>query len=184
MSEQLSDIGSSQRDFDQSLGADRKGKEMWRRSLQKNWRWIVLCLSCFDTFSVLADSVDLTNVAPLGMVQKDLPVLTSVAQVRALSPEEAARGFPVKLQAVVTSYNQRQFNNLFIDDSSGGIHVDNGKLGATILEPGQLVNVEGVSDPGAFVPKIRATRLEVAGKSQLPEPRQVSYERIISGQEA
>ncbi|MDB6122956.1 MAG: histidine kinase [Pedosphaera sp.] len=184
MSDHLLEDGSGRRDSDLSLGDDRKENEMWPRSFQKNWRCIVLLLACFDTCSTCAFSLGLTNVTLPQMARKDLPVLTSVAQVRALSPEEAARGFPIKLQAVVTFYNEKKFNNLFIHDSSGGIHVDTGKLKATILEPGQLVDVEGVSDPGAFVPNISATRLEVAGKSQLPEPRQVSFEHIITGQEA
>src|SRR5258706_9899780 len=105
MSGHLLEVGGSQWNSDPGAGGNRKEKAVWRPSLQKNWRGVVLLLACFDGFSAGAASFGSTNVAPLRMARKDLPVLTRVAQVRALSPEEPARGYPVKLQAGGTFLN-------------------------------------------------------------------------------
>ena len=52
----------------------------------------------------------------------DLPVLTSIEQVRRLTPEEARRSYPVHLKAVVTYFDPAD-PELFLQDSSGGIWV-------------------------------------------------------------
>lgn len=110
-------------------------------------------------------------------------LLTNVGQIRTLSPGEAARKYPIKVKAVVTSYYQDKFGNLFVQDSSGGIHVDLQEQKMT-LHVGQLVEAEGVSDPGLFVPNIHVTRLRVIGQGPLPEPAPASFDQLISGQAA
>src|SRR5512138_2816608 len=53
--------------------------------------------------------------------------LTSAAQVRALSPEEAERGRPVRLHGVVT-YFVPTSTTLAVQDATAGIFVDTSQL--------------------------------------------------------
>src|SRR5438445_8194778 len=142
----------------------------------------LLLLIWLGNFS--AHSAGLTTTESKQGLQENLPVLTTIAQIRALSPKEAARKYPIKLQATVTFYNQRQFCDLFIHDLSGGIHVDLRDQKRLVLEIGQIVEVEGISDPGMFVPNIRASRLRVIGNGQLPEPEKISFDQMITGRAA
>lgn len=53
---------------------------------------------------------------------EDLPVLRTVQDVRALSNEEAARGYPIQVRGVITfSGNARGLH--FVADSTGGIYL-------------------------------------------------------------
>lgn len=120
----------------------------------------------------------------MGGAPETLPILSNAAQVHALSPEEAARGYPVRLQGVVTFCNQER-DLLFIQTASRGIYIySEDRTQKPIIETGQILTVEGFSHPGEFSPIVRATRLQIVGKGPLPEPRRVSFERMITGQEA
>src|SRR5688572_25795938 len=48
--------------------------------------------------------------------------LRTVGEVRRLSPEEAAKGRPVRVRAVVTYYHH-DWEMLFVQDPTGGIYV-------------------------------------------------------------
>lgn len=108
-----------------------------------------------------------------------LPLLTKAEQVRNLKPEEGARGYPVRLRAVVTYYrfSDRDF---FVQDDTAGIWVDT--QGADFsLRPGQLIDLEGTSSAGDFASEIRAQHVQVLGETPLPTPLKASGEELISG---
>ena len=80
-------------------------------------------------------------------------VLTTVQQVRALKPEDAALGHPVRVRCVVTYYDPREWGTLFVQDATAGIYVST--EGQTLdLDLGQWIDLEGVTAPGDFVPII------------------------------
>jgi signal transduction histidine kinase/ActR/RegA family two-component response regulator len=105
-------------------------------------------------------------------------LLTRVARVHSLSPEEAARGFPVRLRAVVT-YFDPALNDVFIQDETGGIFVVGDR--PFKLQQGELVEVNGISGPGEFAPVVLHARIRVLGPGKLPEARKVSFEDLASG---
>ncbi len=105
-------------------------------------------------------------------------VLTHTAQVRALSPEEAARSIPVRLRAVVTHYDP-DWKDLFVQDATGGVYV--AAKGRLDVRQGQLVEVTGVTGPGDFAPVVDSPHIRVLGAGTLPPPHRVSYEDLISG---
>src|SRR5271170_327267 len=78
--------------------------------------------------------------------------ITNAAAIRSLEPEVAARRLPVRLQGIVTFiFNP---NSCFVQDQTAGIYVGNGiEVGA--LEAGDIVSLEGVTDPGDYAPLIR-----------------------------
>ena len=106
--------------------------------------------------------------------------LTNAARVRNLSPAQAGQKLPVRLKGVVTfSFSSQSF---FIQDESAGIYVG-AKSEGSPLNPGDLVALEGVSDPGDYAPIVRSTKMELLGHTNVPAARQVSFADLVSGQE-
>jgi signal transduction histidine kinase/CheY-like chemotaxis protein len=105
-------------------------------------------------------------------------VLTRTAQLRALSPEEAARRIPVRLRAVVTHYDSG-WNDVFVLDATGGAYV--AAEGRLDIRQGQLVEVTGVSGRGEFAPVVEKPHFRILGPGKLPVARKVSYDDLISG---
>jgi signal transduction histidine kinase len=108
-------------------------------------------------------------------------LLTNIAQVRALSDDEALRGYAVRLTGVVTfEISLRYF---FIHDLTNGLCVE--RTNATFhLKPGQMVELEGATHrPESNGPLLTAERVKVIGEGQLPAPRQVPFDGLGSIQE-
>jgi len=121
-----------------------------------------------------------------------LPVLTQISQIRKLTPDQAARGYPVLVRAVVTYYSPSGPNflgretymsadtpDLFVQDSTAGIWVNVPK-GAPPLQAGQLIEMEGVTEVPDFAPQIGKPRYRVVGQAPLPQPKRPSLERMLS----
>jgi len=101
-----------------------------------------------------------------------LPVLTQVKQIRGLSAEQARRGYPVRIRGVVT-YEDLEWDLLFVQDPTGGIYVCRKAIKFT-LHPGQLVEVEGVTAAGKTTPIVIWPRLRTLGNASLPPPKHVA----------
>jgi len=102
-------------------------------------------------------------------------VLTSIARVRALSMVEAASAKPVQLEAIVT-FSAPDLSACYVSDGATGIFL---KLGADlpqrlVLNPGDRVLIQGVSDPGHFLPEIRVTEVKVLSSGPPLTARQIS----------
>jgi signal transduction histidine kinase/CheY-like chemotaxis protein len=100
-----------------------------------------------------------------------LPVLTSVAEIRKLAPEEADWHYPVRLKAV-TLFHDSYLGILVIQDSSGGIRVE-------LLDPrarfrqGDVLTLRGVTARGPYSPVVRNAIAEAVGKAPLPPPERL-----------
>jgi diguanylate cyclase (GGDEF)-like protein len=103
-------------------------------------------------------------------------VLTTVAQIRALTPSESAKGYSVELHAVLTYYEPAQ-GQIFVQDATGGIYVVPPPLPPD-LEPGDAVVVRGVTVP-SFATNVRATQILFEGKSRFPNPLPVAWREIL-----
>lgn len=108
-----------------------------------------------------------------------LPVLTHARQVRDLSAAEAAWEYPVKLRGVVTLADQR--TQLYVQDETAGIYIRPRGLRTTV-KAGDLVEIEGTSNPGQFAPIVVPSKLTVAGTAPLPNAPEVSLFQMGSGQ--
>ncbi|MBI5386313.1 MAG: PAS domain S-box protein [Verrucomicrobia bacterium] len=95
-----------------------------------------------------------------------LPWLTNAAQIHALSPTEAKRHYPIRLRAVVT-YHDAIWGNLFVQDATGGIYVNYSPV-TNAWPAGSVVELEGISEPGAYAPVVTSERGRVVGRSALP----------------
>lgn len=113
----------------------------------------------------------------------DPATLTEVAQVRRLTPVEAARRLPVSVRGVVTfaHLGDEGGYGLFVQDASAGIFVSDRGPEKVPCRAGDLVEVEGVSDPGLYAPLIEMKRMRVVGKGPMPEPWKVSGDELMTG---
>jgi PAS domain S-box-containing protein len=150
-------------------------KGLRERVLASGLLWLFcLFLSCLGCVAPL-------RAAQLPPQKSGLPLLTRVEQIRNLTPDEANLGYPILVRAVVTYFNPAE-NDLFVQDSTAGIWVDIGNSKPPV-EPGQLVEVEGVSGTPDFAPSIYKPKIRVLGQSSLPVARRVTFDRMASTKE-
>ncbi len=111
-------------------------------------------------------------------------VLHTAAAVRALSPDQADLRIPVRLEGVLTFFDQRtpgkEFR--FLQDETAGIYIYTPTY-AEGAAAGKRVLVEGKTGRGEFAPVVLVDRIQVLGPGEFPPARQVSFERLSSGQE-
>lgn len=111
-----------------------------------------------------------------------LPKLRLADQLRELSPEEAAKGYPVQLAGVIT-WARPEAEFFFIRDVSGGVCVFRPADLTHRLVVGRKVELTGVSASGRFTPVVLASAVQPMGTVDLPEPRLVTLEQALTGVE-
>ena len=119
-----------------------------------------------------------SDPAPRTLTKAELPLLTEARQILSLGRKEAARGYPIRIRAVVT-YADADWRALFVQDSTAGVYV--GVKNPTVVKRGQWVEVEGRSGPGEFAPLIDNSRVRVLGEAPMPAGRKASMEELASG---
>ena len=108
-------------------------------------------------------------------------ILTSVAQIRALTLEEAREKYQIHLKGVIT-YRASEYHVTFFQDETAGIFV-------WVEQPdlempsGSLVEVDGNTTPGDFAPSIEHARIRILGHVLLPPPRPRTVQELLTGQE-
>jgi signal transduction histidine kinase len=108
-------------------------------------------------------------------------LLTNVAQVRHLTSAQAATALPVKLRGVVLAEADPRERAVILADATGGLYlVANANLFAS-FHRGDLLEVEGVSDPGGFAPIVIASAARKLGTTTNPPPRVVTYHQLLTG---
>lgn len=112
-------------------------------------------------------------------------VLETAARIRQLTPEEAARHYPVRLEGVLTFFQPGQFLQ-FIQDDTAGIYFslpDTLLAHAAGFAAGERVRIEGVTSAGEYAPTVIPQSLELLGPGQFPAARPVTFEQVASGAE-
>jgi PAS domain S-box-containing protein len=109
-----------------------------------------------------------------------LPLVTSIAQIRNMSSEEASRAYPARLTAVVTSVNAQR-DCYFLQMGNDGIYVDASDQKLDGLKVGDEVTVTGLTSPGGFAPVLTHPHLQVIGRAALPAPQELDPELAPSG---
>jgi diguanylate cyclase (GGDEF)-like protein len=109
-------------------------------------------------------------------------------QAHSLSADEARRGYPIHLRAVVTYLDPSidgKRGGMFLDDATGSIYAvvpididwPNGPP-----SPGTLVEVSGISAPGEFAPIVDRLRIRVIAASHLPlHATPVTLSHLLTG---
>jgi PAS domain S-box-containing protein len=125
-------------------------------------------------------------VLPSRAVDNTLPELRSAEQIRRMPAEQAERHHPVRLRGVITFFDQRIPTKAyrFIQDDTAGIYFYmDPEIASQTLKPGQTVEIEGETGQGEFAPVVVAHHIQILGEGKFPEPKQVSFESLASGQE-
>jgi signal transduction histidine kinase/DNA-binding response OmpR family regulator len=123
------------------------------------------------------------TVSPTSLeTQNHLRLLKSIAAIHRMKSSEAALGYPVQLNAVVTAHEVAR-HSLFVQDATGGIYVAGHSLDNSNLVTGDLVAIEGITGPGEFAPIILAPKIRRLGKAPLPQPNRPEIDDLLSGQE-
>lgn len=155
------------------------------------FRWLVgLCLTAATPIgSVLAPEPPFSappspraSTSKASASSRSLPLLTKAQQIRELTVDQANRGYPVKLRAVVTYFDATAFD-FFVEDSSAGIYIDDADQASRSFAPGDLLEIEGVTEEPDFAPQIGKPRFKVLGRAALPAPRKVDFDALISTRE-
>jgi len=107
-----------------------------------------------------------------------LPLLERVEQIKALSPEEAEKRYPVRLRGTVSLSDGRFL--AYLQDATGGTYIyPNPK---EPLQTGQLVEIEGFTNPGGFAPCVGPDfKARQLGWAEPLVPMRLSIEEILKG---
>jgi diguanylate cyclase (GGDEF)-like protein len=130
----------------------------------------------------------LSCVAFAAPQEPSLKTLTTIAAVHLLSASEAARGYPVRVQAVITYYdpylNAPRRPVIMVTDATASIYAGLADNWTRPLKAGLRVEVTGRSNPGDFGPNISDADVRVLGPGVLPAhaPMQ-SMTRLLTGSE-
>jgi signal transduction histidine kinase len=109
-------------------------------------------------------------------------VLTNAAQVRNLTPEQAAKALPASLTGVVVMHDADPDQQaIILTDQTAGIYVMGTQNSLTNYYRGDWLEIKGVTDPGGFAPIVREATVHKLGTAAIPEARPVTYEQLNSG---
>src|SRR6266567_9295760 len=123
--------------------------------------------------------VSMAFATPSGSAAANV-VLTNVAAIMSLTHEQATQSIHISITGVVTLAEPTWGGMFFVQDSTGGVFVNNQNPRPAV---GDVVQVTGVSHAGGFAPDIMSPVWKKLGTAPLPEPKQVSVERLMSGAE-
>lgn len=142
---------------------------------------------------VILFALVLTIVTAADEAARPAEPLRRIGDVRALSREKAAERLPVQVRGVVTWRGFR--DQMTVQDETGGswlLIVEARQRGiwttdeATLksIRVGHLLEIEGITEPGAYAPGILPRSLRIVGEGVLPSARPMDPARFFSGAEA
>jgi signal transduction histidine kinase len=132
----------------------------------------------------LAGLVACLALSTLRVTGADAPeraVLTTASQVRALAVEEA-RGVPVRLRGIFLGEADPQGIAFVVQDETDGVYVQGPAALVATVGRGDLLEIEGVTDPGGFAPYVVAHEIRKIGHGQIPAPIPVTLDELNAGQ--
>lgn len=107
--------------------------------------------------------------------------LTNVQQILDAGLEGArSSSQTARFRAVITYPSLDVRNRIYVQDDTAGVQVAAASLDFR-PEPGQFVEVEGITAPGPYYPFVRQARVRFLGDVPLPKPKQSSAARLAAG---
>jgi PAS domain S-box-containing protein len=110
----------------------------------------------------------------------DVPLLTSMTQVRKLTNAQAQFAYPVDLEAVLTVVNPQR-DCFFAQVGQEGVYIDSSHQPMRGLRSGDRIRLRGVTWAGGFSPVIIHPRVEVLGPGTLPEAAPIDASAAPTG---
>jgi signal transduction histidine kinase len=122
------------------------------------------------------------SLGALGQTLSKTPItLLHADQVRRLTPEQAAMGYPVRVRGVITM--DAPAPDFFVQDKTAGIFVEGSVTPKFTHLIGEFVELEGITGPGKFAPVIREMKLCVLGHQALPKAPLFPFSQLENGQQ-
>lgn len=133
-------------------------------SLRRFGRTLAVAVACLGAGAALATEVPATP-------------LTQINEIRTLPARRASEALPVVVRGIVTRLTLYE---MFLQDGPDAIFVWREK---NLLEyqPGDYVEVTGVTDSGQLFPIVRSTKIRRLEHRPLPEPQTFSYADLATG---
>lgn len=135
-----------------------------------------------DAAAAPAPSTAAATTPAAGRTRSNSSSLATAAQVRALTEEEARYALPVRLRGVFMGDADPKGIAFVIQDETEGIYVQGPADQVAGAGRGDLIEIEGVTDPGGFAPYVVAHNVRKVGQARLPEPIQVTLDDLNAGQ--
>ena len=108
--------------------------------------------------------------------------VTNAVQIRNLTVSQASSSLPAKLRGVVvTEAGPPGDRAVVIADETAGVYLLGPPNTFAGVHRGDLLEVDGVTDPGEFAPIVRVKTFRQLGTAPLPKPQPVTYEQMIAG---
>jgi signal transduction histidine kinase len=110
------------------------------------------------------------------------PVILTVAEIKAMSPDLAKQELPVSIRGVLTAVLP-EIHGAVLQDSTSGIFVylDDPKRFAVLLQRGGFYQFDGVTGPGLFAPVIVPRAITHLGAGQWPQPQHATWAHLVNG---
>ena len=132
-----------------------------------------------DRFGILLSALLTLSVCLPAMARPSM-TLTNAADVLALSDDIASNGIPVSVTGIVTAAQTDWNGRFFMQDSSGGVFVENKARGPSA---GDIVIVSGITRAGGYAPCITKPHWKKIGVAPYPTAKRVTIEQLMSGTE-
>jgi len=133
---------------------------------------------CFEVARPALGSVEASFAgAPGAEKSANSRVLTRIGEIAGLKPQEAAQGLPVRVRGVLT-YADSGWRSGFIQNGKDAVFVS---LSQADARAGDWVEVTGQTEPGRFRPQVRASAIEVMGRTNLPATVAVDLQDLATG---
>jgi signal transduction histidine kinase/CheY-like chemotaxis protein len=109
-----------------------------------------------------------------------VPVLNTLAQIQALTSDQAAQLLPVRVKATVTYYDPAHWMMIVQEDGrgvyvTGPYHLD--------LHPGDRVEIVGRTSRGDYAPSIQPETVRLLGPGPVPAPQSPSIDDERAGRQ-
>ena len=109
--------------------------------------------------------------------------LETAAQIRQLTPEQAAQHIPVRLDGVITFLDLNEYFRFFHDQTAGIYFSLDDASNYPSLKAGDRVVMAGVTSPGEYAPIVTPQAIKILGAGVYPPARPVAFEQVASGGE-
>lgn len=118
--------------------------------------------------------------APVAPATKEVSLLQTAAEIKALPREAAQQEFPVLIRGVVTAAISMH-TGVVVQDPTGGVYVEVSDLTLPrALQRGDLCEIEGVTGPGGFAPVVVPRRITRLGYGRLPKPVVATRDQLLN----
>lgn len=115
-------------------------------------------------------------LAAFSRAAEDAPWIKAI-DLRSMTPTEADEGREYRIRGTFIFHDD--LNAVFLqDETAGALFWHRGETGFT---PGDIIEVQGITKAGLYVPGLEKTTFRIIGHGPTPEPVEATYDDLISG---